>query len=334
MGNYYGQLSLDERIELDHLKRCGLSLRQIGDRLGRAASTISRELRRNSKRTKQWIGGYRPTRAHGLAERRRRWDARFKLSRQPLLRSLVHDHLAMGWSPEQIAGRLAHMHGHTVISHESIYRFIYHRTHQNDYWNRLLTKKKYRRGSNKRGWINPVDRIKRRVSVHKRGEEANNRSQKGHWEADLMLFAKYGQAVLVTQERYSRYLKLTRSPNKKAQLIVDELLRQFQCLPKSMRRSVTFDNGTEFSFHHQLNDKLGMETYFCDIRAPWQKGGVENAIGRIRRMLPRKTDIATIEAEKLQRMVQRYNETPRKCLAYKTPKEVYKEINETVALVP
>src|SRR3546814_8674759 len=106
MGRYYGQLSLEERIEIYRLHAGGISRRSIASRLGRAPSTISRELRRNSVRTKAWTGGYEPVRAQNLAERRRRWDCRFKLERQPDLRDLVKTRLAMGWSPEQIAGRL------------------------------------------------------------------------------------------------------------------------------------------------------------------------------------------------------------------------------------
>src|SRR6187399_219774 len=123
MGQVYGQLSLEERIEIYRRRRGGDSLLEIARRLGRHVSTISRELKRNSLATKAWSNGYCPVRAQQLTERRRRWDGRFKLARQPDLQNLVKDRLAMGHSPEQIAGRLTLEHGHTVISHESIYRF-------------------------------------------------------------------------------------------------------------------------------------------------------------------------------------------------------------------
>ena len=132
MGETYKQLSAEERVQIYHWHANGKSARWIGAALGRQASTIIREMRRNSKRSKQWRGGYDPIRAQALALRRRRWDGRFKLARQPELRGLVRDKLAMGWSPEQIAGRLAHEQGRTIISHESIYRFIYHRARQPD----------------------------------------------------------------------------------------------------------------------------------------------------------------------------------------------------------
>src|ERR1700681_3547848 len=150
MGQCYGQLSLEERVEIYRLHAGGKSQNEIASALDRAPSTISRELRRNSRPTKVWAGGYEPVRAQQLAERRRRWDGRFKLARQTDLRNCVGNSLAMGHSPEQIAGRLARQHGRVIISHESIYRFIYHRTAQKDYWYRLLPRHKLRRGRRRR----------------------------------------------------------------------------------------------------------------------------------------------------------------------------------------
>src|ERR1700743_1431808 len=128
MGQDYSQLSLEERIEIYRLHAGGISKAEISRELNRSPSTIGREMLRNSKPTKTWRGGYDPVRAHRLAERRRRWDCRFKLARQPDLRVRVGKDLAMGHSPEQIAGRLALEHGRALISHESIYRYIYHRS--------------------------------------------------------------------------------------------------------------------------------------------------------------------------------------------------------------
>lgn len=332
MGQEYRQLGLDERIEIYRLHRAGKSVRAIAVSMGRAPSTICRELHRNSRKTKVWDGGYEPARAHGLALRRRRWDCRHKLARQPALQQKVRDCLAMGWSPEQIAGRLAREQGGTVISHESIYRFIYHRSAQKDYWHRLLPRARHRRGRlGKRGG-SPVDRIRDRVPVSQRPSEAGTRKQAGHWEADLMLFSRYGQAVLVTHERRSRFTRITRQPNKAARPVLDSLLGQFRHLPPAIRRSVTFDNGTEFALHHQLKSRLGIETFFCDPHAPWQKGGVENAICRLRRFLPRKSDLASITQEQLDELVAKYNNTPRKCLNFKTPAELFSEQVKHVAL--
>jgi Helix-turn-helix domain len=142
MGQCYGHLSLEERVEIYRLHAGGRSQNEIASALDRAPSTISRQLRRNSRPAKVWTGGYEPVRAQQLAERRRRWDGRFKLARQPVRRSCVGNSLAMGHSPEQIAGRLARQHGRVIISHESIYRFIYHRAALKDCWHRLLPRRK------------------------------------------------------------------------------------------------------------------------------------------------------------------------------------------------
>src|SRR3979490_1151010 len=166
MGQCYGQLSLEERVEIYRLHAGGRSQNEIASALER--STISRELRRNSRPTKVWMGGYEPVRAQQLAERRRRWDGRFKLARQPDLRNCVGKSLAMGYSPEQIAGRLALEHGRVIISHESIYRFIYHRAAQKDHWHRLLPRHKRRRGRRGRRGGSPSSFIKQRRSISDR----------------------------------------------------------------------------------------------------------------------------------------------------------------------
>jgi len=324
MGQAYSQLSLRERCEIDLLWRDGLSRRAVARRLGRAPSTIGRELARNARATKAWPGGYDGARAQHLAERRRRWNARFALARQPVLRALVRDQLAMGRSPEQVAGRLALEHGRTILSHESIYRFIYHRSAQKDpSWHRLLPRAKHRRGRLGRRGGSSVETLRRRVGIENRPAEAVDRRQPGHWEGDLMLFARYGQAVLAAHERSSRLILLSRQPNKAAAPVAERLKALFAPLPEALRRTITFDNGTEFAQHFRLVDQLGMDTFFCEPHKPWQKGGVENAIGRVRRTLPRKTDLATLTPAALNALVARYNATPRKCLGFRTPAEVF-----------
>jgi IS30 family transposase len=323
MGTRYDQLRLAERCEIFRLRAGGISLRRIALYLGRSPATISRELRRNSVKTKAWPGGYAPERAQALAERRRRWDCRFKMARQPKLRERVRQLLAMGWSPEQIAGRLALVDASMRISHESIYRFIYHRVAQNDYWHRLLPSRKNRRGMLLRGGISPVRSFKRRTSIHDRPAEAGDRGNKGHWEADLMCFTKRKEAVLVVHERASRILLAARQTTKAAHVVAGAISRLIAPLPAELRRTMTFDNGTEFALHYRLTDTFGIETYFCDTHAPWQKGGVENAILRLRRALPRKSDLAAISPRQLDRIVANYNTTPRRCLGFRTPAEVF-----------
>ena len=321
MGRRYKQLSLEDRCEIARLQGDGLSVRQIAAALDRPASTISRELRRNRGREV----GYKPSYAHERT-RARRW-AGSRLERDPALRRAVLGRLARGWSPEQVAGRLAHELGRKVISYESIYRFIYAQiARTKDYrWRRYLPRGKSKRGFRGRRGGSPASFIEGRIPVSKRPKAASDRKTPGHWEADLMLFSKYGQAVLTVHERKSRILLATRPPNKAAGPIARQLVGLFARLPRRLRRTVTFDNGTEFARHHRLH-RLAIKTYFCDRYSPWQKGGIENAIGRMRRFIPRKTDLATLTTKRFNALVGAYNHTPRKCLDFKTPAEAFCQV--------
>ena len=333
MGQCYGQLSLEERVEIYRLHAGGKSQNQIASALDRAPSTISRELRRNSRPTKVWAGGYEPVRAQQLAERRRRWDCRFKPARQPDLRDGVRKSLAMGHSPEQIAGRLALENGRVIISHESIYRFIYHRTAQKDYWYRLLPRQKIRRGRRRFGGSSG-SLIKQRRSITERPAEVEGRGTPGHWEADFMMFSRCGQGLLVLHERQTRFSMVQRQVDKKAILTARTIARQLAKLPRAMRKTISFENGNEFAGHHRLHKTLCVQTFFCDPHSPWQKGGVENSIGRLRRPLRRKTDLNSITAAALKRHVRRLNDTPRKCLDFKTPADAFSKLKSIVALQP
>lgn len=318
MGTRYQQLSLEDRCAIARLQAEGRSLRQIAAALDRAPSTVSRELKRNITRQT----GYRPAYAEEQTQARRWKGAR--LDRLPELRDSVLGRLRDGWSPEQIAGRLAVETGAPVISHESIYRFIYAQIARtnNFSWRRYLPRAKCNRGRRGRKKSSPATFIKDRVSIAQRPPEAEDRSNPGHWEADLMLFSKYGQAVLTLHNRSSRILVATRPPNRAAAPTVKTLQALLEPLPDSFRKTITFDNGTEFAHHSELH-RTGIQTFFCDPHAPWQKGSIENAIGRMRRFLPRKTDLATLQNQDFNAMLQTYNNTPRKCLGYKTPAEVF-----------
>ena len=318
MGRQYEQLSLKDRCRISGLSQAGKTIRQIAAAMDRAPSTITRELKRNTGTQV----GYQPANANQQAKSRR-WKGS-RLLRNADLQSLVLNRLSQGWSPAQVAGRLKKENRQPVISYESIYRFIdaQIRRTKDFSWRHYLP-----RGKSKRGWRGskggrPVDHIRERVSIDQRPAYIAKRRQPGHWEADLMLFARYGQAVLVTHERHSRLLWGSRQPSKAAQPVVHQLTELLGPLPPAMRRTITFDNGTEFAYHYQLH-KLSMRTFFCDAHAPWQKGGIENAIGRMRRGLRRKTDLATLSDDRLLSLVRSYNHTPRKCLNYKTPAEVF-----------
>lgn len=319
MGKRYDQLSLEERCKVAELHQAGHSIRQIAAALDRSPSSISRELKRNRGRQV----GYKPAYAQEQAAARR-WKGS-RLERNAGLRDLVLERLGRGWSPEQIAGWLTRMKAATRISHESIYRFIYDQVRRtNDgSWRHYLPRAKYKRRRRRRSGRSVDDLIKGRVPIALRPAEVERRNTFGHWEADLMLFRLPGQAILVSQERKSRALLSARQPGKAAVPTVQRLLAWFQALHPRLRRTITFDNGTEFAQHLVLTERLRMQTFFCDRYSPWQKGAVENAIGRLRRFLPRKTNLNTLDDKALHACIAAYNNTPRKCLGFNTPAEVF-----------
>jgi IS30 family transposase len=321
MGRGYKQLSLEERCEIARLQAEGRSLRQIAAALDRTPSTVARELKRN-------CGveiGYKPSYAQEQT-RARRWKGS-RLERELALRRAVLDRLALGCSPEQVAGRLARETGRKVISYESIYRFIYAQiARTKDYgWRRYLPRGKSKRGFRGRRGGSAVNFIEGRIPLSERPPEAADRRTPGHWEADLMLFRKYGQAVLTVHERHSRLLLAVRPASKAADGVAKKLFALLAPLPCSLRQTITFDNGTEFARHRELH-RLSMRTFFCDPHAPWQKGGIENAIGRMRRFLPRKSDLSTLSERRFRAVLSAYNNTPRKCLDFKTPAETFSEV--------
>jgi IS30 family transposase len=322
MGQAYQHFSLEERCAIAQRRAAGESIRQIAAALDRAPSSVSRELKRNSGTTV----GYKPSYASDQA-RARRWRGS-RMLRDLTLQTLVLARLAAGWSPQQVAGRLAREHGRTVISHESIYRFIAAQiVRTKDYsWRLYLPRAKSKRGFRGRKGGSSALHIKNRIPIASRPAVAADRADPGHWEADLMLFAKYGQAILALHERSSRILAIARQPNKAAEPVAQTLDAMLAPLPSTLRQTITFDNGTEFAHHYRLHDALGIQTFFCDPHAPWQKGGVENAIGRMRRSLPRKTDLANLTPAQLLRLVRRYNHTPRQCLDFQTPAEVFLKV--------
>jgi len=198
-----------------------------------------------------------------------------------------------------------------------------------DHIYRLLPRHKYRRGYPHR---RPRRTIPYRSSIHERPKSVLNRLRFGHWEADLMAFSKPDITILVVCERRSRHIALCKQDNKTSQTVIGNIGKILDEKPAKKRLSLTFDNGSEFTKHYLLRDTHSVKTWFCDPRSPWQKGSVENAIGRLRRNLPRKTNPEIITNEYLKEIANVYNNTPRKCLGYKTPNEVFYGVTSTVAL--
>ena len=311
MGRYC-HLSADDREQIAIMRSAGHSNAAIAQALGRAASTISRELRRNGLDS----GRYSARVADGAYMARRQRPAR--LERDEKLATFVRQRLSEAWSPQQISGWLSTgaEPGLSAVAMETIYAFIYRAGQKaEELWRYLARRRKKRRPLRRR----PArDIIKDRVSIHDRPGEVASRAEAGHWEGDLII-CKRARPVLVLHERKTRLTLAARLSGKGAAETAATIMAIFKRLEPDLRKSVTFDNGTEFARHVWLRDALSMATYFCDAYASWQKGGIENANARLRRWLPRQTDLDDVSDEDIQEIVMTYNLTPRKCLAYRTP---------------
>ena len=307
----YVHLSEDERDQIGVQRAAGRSAGAIARALGRARSTISRELRRNSL-----ASGYSPIHAAGAYVLRRQREAAVEKDRP--LGIFLRDRLAEGWSPEQIAGWLKSgaERGLRAIGCETIYAFIYRAAQKaEELWRYLTRRHKRRRARRARP---SRDKIRDRASIHDRPKAIETRAEAGHWEGDLII-CKRTRPILVLHERKSRVTLAARLTGKTAAETISVMLAVFGRIDPVLRKSVTFDNDTAFAQHGLLRTMRNMTTWFCDAYASWQKGGVENANGRLRRWLPRHLDIDRVSDEEIQDIVLTANLTPRKCLGFKTP---------------
>lgn len=323
MGKRYNHLTLEERCRLCGFMEMGLPTTEIARRLGRHRSTIDRELRRNRN-----LDGYRPDSAD-----RRAWARKLRgsrIQRSIRLRTHVEDRLAMGWSPEQIAGRMKLDEVEHAVSAESIYRFIYSPEGRHARLPRQLAQRKSRRGRRRRtGRREPS--IPDRVPIHQRPTKAHLRAEFGHWEGDLLHFCRQRDILLTLQERRSRLTLARRLESKSADDTAHAIMAELDGLPPRARKTITHDNGGEFAEHGKVTAGIGMRAFFCDPHSPWQRGGIENANGRLRRDLPRKTRLSEHNDDDIDDVIWTLNSTPRKCLGYRTPIEAF-AINLGVAL--
>ncbi len=325
MGSYR-HLSREDREQIAVLRAAGHSYAGIAVALGRAPSTISREVRRNALDS----GRYSAQTADGAYLLRRQRSA--LLERDKRLARFVRDRLTEGWSPQQIAGWLqsgAEL-GLRTVAMETIYAFLYRDGQKAEQLWRFLARRHKRR--RKPAARRSRDTIKDRVSIHERPEEVNDRSEIGHWEGDLIICQRT-RPVLVLHERKPRLTLAAGLTGKGAAETAAVIMAILRRLDPRLRQSITFDNDTAFARHTLLREALEMTTWFCDAYASWQKGGIENANGRLRRWLPRQTNIDNLADEVLQEIVMTYNLTPRKCLGYITPiQALFKDLGRDVRL--
>ncbi|MFK0333925.1 IS30 family transposase [Rhizobium sp. NPDC090275] len=326
MKRTYSQIGLDERRKIARWRLAGLSIDAIAEKLGRHRSTIFREVQRNIFVDKEVpdLSGYYCVTAHQMACERPlklRKLARFLHVRQSVIERIVHR-----WSPQQIAGRMR-LELHPIsVSHETIYKFACSADGQAiKLWRHLPERRARRRPRHARR--KHGQRFSSDLNILRRPNTVADRKQFGHWECDLIQFRKkFGKAnVTSLVERVSRFAIFLRNNDRQSRPVMDGLIKALKALPHLARRSITFDRGTEFTDWPYLQASIGTQAWFCDPQSPWQKGTVENTNGRVRKWLSREVDPLSVTDADLIEICNRLNATPRKCLGYRTPAEVFRK---------
>ena len=322
-------LTTTEREEISRQLARGLSLRAISGILGRAPSTVSREVTRNGGR-----GIYRAAVADGQAWRRSRRPQRCLLSTRPALRRAIAKKLAQQWSPQQISGWLRSTFPSDPdlqVSPETIYRslFVQSRGVLKRRLVQHLRRQHHFRHARAAAPRRPrPGQILDAVSIRERPAEVQDRAVPGHWEGDLLEGAR-GTYIATLVERQSRYVMLVRLPNKETQTVIRALARRIRRLPQGLMRSLTWDRGTELAAHRALTIATDVDVYFCDPRSPWQRGSNENTNGLLRQYLPQAVDLSRYNQAQLDAIAMRLNTRPRMTLGYRTPAAKLAEIVAT-----
>jgi IS30 family transposase len=312
----YNQIGLEEREKIYQLIKAGKDYKIIAEELGRHRSTIYREIKRNSSLKL----GYLPDRASNLALGRKN-RLLSKIKKYPELKQYIVDRLSLDkWSPEMIAGRIRLEKKEIAISHETIYQYIYSYPGQKQklYQHLMLARPKRQLKYSRRKRI-----IADQYKIANRPEYINNRSEFGHFEADLTFFkgSKNGNFTVLV-ERVSRKAFLMLNNNKTCNNVMLGLMNKAKTISTDTIKSITFDNGGEFK-RFQLLALNGINTYFCDPGAPYQKGQVERTNAILHKFIPKNTDFRTISNDNVISANQKLNNLPRKCLNYLTPNEAW-----------
>ena len=322
------QLTTDERFQITYLHMHGFSAAEIGRRLGRHRGTIGRELERNAGP----MGGYYYLHAQHQADTRRSVASRrYKLDAPgSIAGKAVRVGLKQRWSPEQIAGRLRLDYpddSAAWVSHETIYQWVYRQSQLGKtLYQRLRRSRKYRRRripgdrKGKRGLIPG------RVGIEERPSVVDERGRFGDWESDTVEGAKGRGLVATHVERKSRYTLLGKLADKKASTFTEVTAASMKGLPRTLRRTATFDNGKEFADFKTLEHELGLKAYFANPHSPWERGTNENTNGLLRDWLPKGSDFSKVTATRLAQIQKMLNNRPRKCLNYRTPIEVLNDL--------
>lgn len=323
MPKQYIQITLKEREKIFALRARGKTATDIAEVLGRNKSTISRELRRNRAPTYNCYSAHSAHKRSKLRNSRR--GRKPKLDEIRLRQYVVKMLLKEQWSPEIIAAKLAKTFPGKSISHETIYQFIYDvRNPKRPELIKALARhhrRRKRRGYSRR---HCKAHIPSRRSITERPAQVQNRQQAGHWEVDTVISRKSLAAIGVILERKARYVKLAKLKRKSAHLLRAAINRRLGRIPKHMRRTITYDNGSENTEHLLVNKRIGTKSFFCEPYHSYEKGSVEQAIGLLRRWIPKGCDLSKVSSKQLKKIEKRINNRPRKCLQYLEPSVTYK----------
>ena len=312
-------LTLKEREEISRGLSGGESLQSIATRLKRAVSTISREVARNGGPTR-----YRAATADELAWSRARRPKLCKLAVERRLQECVAFKLSQNWSPEQISGWLKKRYPNDErmrISHETIYRSLFIQARgvlKKELQAHLRTRRKMRRAKNSTTKGQVRGHIIDAVSISERPAEVEDRAVPGHWEGDLISGSKNSHIATLV-ERQSRFTMLVKVDGKDTETVVAALKKRITKLPSELRRSLTWDRGSEMAQHKDFSVATDVQVYFCDPQSPWQRGTTENTNGLLRQYFPKGTELSTYSQAELNRVARQLNERPRKTLGFRTP---------------
>jgi IS30 family transposase len=318
-------LTLAEREEISRAMVSGESIRSIATRLGRAPSTISREIKRNGG-----CDGYRANQADEAAWARARRPKRCKLRQNRALARIVGYKLRMLWSPEQIAGWLKQTYpcdeSHHV-SHETIYRSLFIQARgalKKELLEHLRRTRGMRRSRHYTQKTAIHGKIVDAVSISERPACVEDRAVPGHWEGDLV-FGSGNSQIATLVERQTRYVMLVKLDGKDSQSVVKALIKNASKLPQELYKSLTWDRGTEMHAHKQFTMATDIQVYFCDPRSPWQRGSNENTNGLLRQYMPKGMNLSGLSQLQLNAIARQLNERPRKTLGFHTPAEMFSE---------
>ena len=314
-------LTLAEREEISRGIMADRSICSIASTLGRAPSTVSREIRRNGGRR-----CYRASRADQAAWDRSRRPKICKLVQNRALACIVAKKLKLQWSPQQIAGWLKRTYAedeNDQVSHETIYRSLFIQARgalKKELLHHLRRTRGMRRSRHYTQKTDNHGRITDTVSIRERPASVEDRAVPGHWEGDLLCGSNNSQ-IATLAERHTRYVMLAKVDGKDTQTVINALIKQAHKLPRELYKSLTWDRGSEMADHKRFTLATDIKVYFCDPHNPWQRGSNENTNGLLRQYFPKGTDLSVYSQAKLNAVARRLNERPRKTLDYESPAE-------------